>query len=141
MAKIIFNVVAEKLYAANAGHGITLQATSGKGSCMSNPACADLAWKGPIPAGNYFCKGNELSDKPLFWDVGRTLINQVDFGDWRIPLHSTTGGSRSGFFIHCGTKQGSAGCIDVGGGLLGSDKTDFLKQILMFSQYTQVTVI
>ena len=140
MAKIMFNVVREMLYVSSATHSITLQATSGKGTCMSNPSCEETPWVGPIPAGNYYCKGNELTDKPLVWDVLRTLINQVDFGDWRIPLHGESGG-RGGFFIHCGTRLGSAGCIDVGGGMLGSEKTDSLKQILMNSSLTKVTVI
>lgn len=33
---------------------------------------------------------------------------------------------RSGFFLHGGTIPGSAGCIDIGGGLLGSAETDRL---------------
>lgn len=30
-------------------------------------------------------------------------------------------------FIHGGSYTGSAGCIDVGGGLAGNDRTDLLK--------------
>ncbi|WP_162629258.1 DUF2778 domain-containing protein [Moritella yayanosii] len=44
---------------------------------------------------------------------------QGDWGDWRIRLYpekNTKTFGRDGFFIHGGDINGSAGCIDIGGG-------------------------
>jgi hypothetical protein len=38
------------------------------------------------------------------------------------------GEDRSGFFLHGGSEEGSAGCIDCGGNLHGNEETDQLKE-------------
>ena len=42
-------------------------------------------------------------------------------------------GGRDKFFIHGGSIKGSAGCIDVGGGLTGDQGTDKLLNIISSS--------
>lgn len=42
--------------------------------------------------------------------------------------------SRGGFFLHGGMRKGSAGCIDVGGGLLGNEGTKRLVQAILSRQ-------
>lgn len=143
MAKLKFYVAGEILYVASASHGFSLRATSGKGDCMSSPSCSGLAWEGPIPKGLYLAYGYELTDKSAIWDLARLVSKRGDFGDWRIPLHPSAGTAtfgRDGFFIHCGVFDGSAGCIDVGGGLAGDPYTDYLKQALLLSQASEVWV-
>lgn len=141
VANLTFHVAAERLYITTSTGTFVMEATSGKGACMSNPGCSEKPWIGPIPQGLYYAYGHELSDRPFLWDLARTLVYRTDFGDWRIPLHrSVGGGARDGFFIHCGRFRGSAGCIDVGGGLIGSEKTDWLKQILQSSTRSEVCV-
>lgn len=65
-------------------------------------------------------------------DVARDL--RADWGDWRVSMSPAPGAEtfgRSGFFLHGGSVPGSAGCIDIGGGLFGNSVTDrVLKDIL-----------
>ena len=100
-------------------------ATSGKGSCMGNASCASYSNTGPIPPGNYQLNANDLSNPSFLGDLMRNILG--DWGDWRIkinPLLGTDPFGRSGFFLHGGSLLGSAGCIDIGGGILGNDITN-----------------
>lgn len=97
---------------------------SGKGDCMNNPECECLADKGPIPRGDYSLSSREISNPGHLWDILRNT--RADWGDWRVPLYAapdTNTFGRSGFKIHGGNIDGSAGCIDVGGGVFGDDTT------------------
>ena len=108
-----------------------LNASSGYGSCLNNSAtrCEQAQYFGPIPEGVYYVDPADLSDPNFIGDVRRRLTG--DWGDWRIrikPSAMTNTYGRGNFFIHGGGTIGSAGCIDVGGGILGNKHTDRLKQ-------------
>jgi RHS repeat-associated protein len=102
--------------------------TSGKGTCTNNPACYARPSTGPLPPGEYTIDTRELSVP----NVLRALARELKGGDWgsfRTPLHPDPGTKtlgRSGFFLHGGMFSGSAGCIDVGGGLMGDKNTEKL---------------
>lgn len=50
------------------------------------------------------------------------------------PIDGTNTYGRSGFFMHGGRYSGSAGCIDIGGGLHGSYHTNILKEDILMNQ-------
>jgi hypothetical protein len=110
----------------------TLRATSGRPGYINDPTKTDLAMHGAIPVGSYFMLPSELDDPDPWYDVVRNEF-LGDWGDWRISLHpeleSNTFG-RHGFFLHGGARPGSAGCIDIGGGVSGNAQTDFLKEFI-----------
>jgi len=109
------------------------QATSGKGENMNDPAAEDLEDKGPIPSGSYFVDMNKLSNPHWLRDIYNTL-RYGDWGDWNVPIAPCSGTdthNRKGFYIHGGAIPGSAGCIDVGGGVFGNEKTDSLLRDMM----------
>ena len=111
----------------------TMKATSGKDACMNEPSCADKPWEGPIPPGDYRLETSEIDDANLVVDIGRFMGGYGDWGDFRAPMKpvgDTETHGRDGFFLHGGVDPGSAGCIDVGGGLLGNDQTDRLQDDL-----------
>jgi RHS repeat-associated protein len=110
----------------------SIPATSGRGSCMNEPSCAGQKDTGPIPPGKYNADITQLSNPGFVGDVLRNMTG--DWGDWRVPLTPSPGTDtlgRSGFFMHGGSEPGSAGCIDIGGGIFGNDATDkVLKDLL-----------
>ncbi len=60
-----------------------------------------------------------------------------DWGDWRIRIHAkptTNTWGRDKFFIHGGSFDGSAGCIDIGGGQWGNNQTDRLANLIAASK-------
>jgi hypothetical protein len=109
-----------------------IPATSGTGKCQNQNTCASQADTGPIPPGRYIIDttgivGNVGLD-PLFTNA------QGDWGNWRVritPIPGTNTFGRSGFYLHGGLFPGSAGCIDVGGGLFGNANTDQLLRDLL----------
>jgi len=109
-----------------------IHATSGRGECVNKPKCSNQRDTGPIPPGDYTLDANELTDPGFMWDLLRNT--RGDWGDWRAPLAPNPGTNtfgRSGFFLHGGSLPGSAGCIDIGGGIFGNDSTDgLLRDIL-----------
>ena len=109
-----------------------IKASSGKGNCINNVECIKKKSKGPLPPGKYTLKVSDLTNPGFFGDLARNILG--DWGDWRAPLkpiEGTTIFGRSGFFLHGGRKRGSAGCIDIGGGIFGDETTDkLLKDIL-----------
>jgi len=66
--------------------------------------------------------------------VGDVLRNvRGDWGDWRVPVKAepwNNANGRDGFFLHGGSLAGSAGCIDIGGGIHGDSTTDFVRDEL-----------
>lgn len=79
-------------------------------------------------------RSSNLSDPTYSGDVARNTTG--DWGDWRItlsPLSTTDTMGRSGFFIHGGSTPGSAGCIDIGGGLSGDNDTELVKGAILCS--------
>jgi RHS repeat-associated protein len=107
-----------------------IDATSGKGDCENETKCERMANKGPIPRGKYEIYPSQI-DNPSFWrDFRRNFRDERhegggDWGDWRVriyPLPGTERFGRTGFYLHGGYWDGSAGCIDIGGGVFGHDK-------------------
>ncbi len=117
-----------------------LQATSGRlDACMNSAAllCQLIKDTGPIPVGTYYIDPQELDAAGALINLGRLAAYRADWGSFRVPLHpdtSTVTYGRSGFFLHGGMRKGSAGCIDVGGGLLGNEGTKKLVQAILSRQ-------
>jgi LysM repeat protein len=114
-----------------------IMATSGKDKCQNNPSedCQKKSFEGPIPVGIYYLNPKDMSDPNFAMDLARNLLG--DWGDWRIvlkPAETTQTHRRNNFFIHGGRKKGSAGCIDIGGGILGDKQTDRLKKDILASK-------
>lgn len=70
--------------------------------------------RGPIPEGKYYFLTRDISFNPL-----RAITNHFlgDWGLYRVPLKpfsKTNTFGRKDFYIHGGSKPGSAGCIDLG---------------------------
>lgn len=102
-----------------------IHASSGRSDC--NQCTERDRNKGPIPRGDYRAYARELSDPNFVGDAMRNL--RGDWGDWRVrlwPDDAAATHGRDGFFLHGGWQPGSAGCIDVGGGIFGDDITDRL---------------
>jgi hypothetical protein len=84
---------------------------------------------GPIPPGQYRLFARTLSAPIPVHAVARTLWTRQDWGGIRIPAvpsMTTNTHGRGGFYLHGGLFPGSAGCIDVGGGLFGTSSTQQL---------------
>jgi len=110
----------------------TIPASSGRGPYMNDSDAEGSPSQGPIPRGNYTLKPSEIDDPPPWYDYLRNKF-LGDWGDWRTPLHPSPGnrmGGRDGFFMHGGANPGSAGCIDIGGGLWGNANTNRVKRDL-----------
>lgn len=120
---------------------MTMPATSGRDKCENNNSnlCQAAPFEGPIPAGMYYIYPSELSDPNIIHDIARNT--RGDWGDFRIrirPFASTNTYGRDGFFLHGGAYAGSAGCIDVGGGVFGNKQTNLLKKAIKASKGTVV---
>lgn len=131
-----FSISHGRLSIAASGFSMTLDATSGRGGCMNNNSrvCQSASFEGPIPVGHYTIYPREISNPNPIKDIARTLI-RGDWGDWRVRLHEGENPGfdiygRSGFFLHGGALAGSAGCIDVGGGVTGDDNTNLILGII-----------
>ena len=118
------------------GETFIVPAQSGRpGPTLNNPDSQDQRDRGPIPIGYSSAAARELGDPPAYRDLVRNLLplrefGGGDWGDWRVPLRPLPGTNtygRSGFFIHGGSRPGSAGCIDIGGGIMGSMQTDVVR--------------
>jgi hypothetical protein len=57
------------------------------------------------------------------------------------PNSDTNVFGRSGFFLHGGQFAGSAGCIDIGGGVFGNKQTDQLLQDIMNDRDGRIPVL
>lgn len=124
-----------------------IPATSGRPDCGCD---ASSKGKGRIPSGGYTLNTRDLTNPSLLGDLVRNYGRNGhgglggDWGDWRAPLTPNEGTytfGRRGFFLHGGSFPGSAGCIDVGGGLLGNSQTDQLMQDILNDPDGSVQVI
>jgi RHS repeat-associated protein len=117
----------------------TMPASSGRPNCGCDASAKD---KGPIPSGSYTLHTDQLSNPGRIGDILRNM--RGDWGDWRVPLTPDAGTNtfgRSGFFLHGGFYPGSAGCIDVGGGVLGNRQTEKLLRDILSDPDGRVPVI
>jgi len=133
--KLIHSISNRKLFVLTPAFSFSVEASSGKGACLNNSSinCQKARFEGPIPVGQYILNPSELSDPGVLGDIARNYRpdSPGDWGDFRIPIKAMGSGSqfaRSGFFIHGGSVTGSAGCIDIGGGLFGNASTKLFKQ-------------
>ncbi|WP_339648995.1 tlde1 domain-containing protein [Halopseudomonas pelagia] len=140
--RMLFHISEKKLFIVTPSFSMTMEATSGTGDCLNNSSleCQKKAWEGPLPVGDYTINPAELSDPGLLQGLYRNM-RHGDWGDWRVRLHpksedASTLYGRDGFFMHGGSLPGSAGCIDIGGGLLGSRQTNMMKTIVRMSSQT-----
>ncbi|PWF49149.1 DUF2778 domain-containing protein [Massilia glaciei] len=108
----------------------TIKATSGRGEHQNNSNYEQLSDQGPIPRGAYEIIPSQIDDPSLIADLRRNFRDTPaegggDWGDWRAriyPLPGTNRFFRTGFYLHGGYLDGSAGCIDIGGGIFGNNK-------------------
>jgi RHS repeat-associated protein len=108
--------------------------SSGRGACTNNPSCSKDRNQGPIPAGKYSISSKDLDDPSSAYDWARNTV-LGDWGDWRARMQPSEdtdvadkeGVPRDGFFMHGGSSPGSAGCVDIGGGVYGNEQTDQVK--------------
>ena len=74
---------------------------------------------------------SDITDPNWVGDIARSATG--DWGDWGVVLQpgpATNTLGRSGFFLHGGKSPGSAGCIDIGGGMFGDTETDQVLEAL-----------
>ena len=143
MATLTFHLKHGQLAYSDGSQCHAMPATSGKGVCINDPVCSGQTYQGPIPKGRYFLFSKDMDDPNFLHDLARN-IRFGDWGDWRIRLHAapeTRTQDRTNLFLHCGLKRGSAGCIDVGGGLVGNKSTDQLKKALLNADRSELYVI
>ena len=111
----------------------SMPASTGKPNCGCDASDPN---RGPIPSGNYFIDTTKVSQLGLWQTLkrNRPFGGGGDWGNWNAPLTPTATTNtygRGGFYIHGGMIPGSAGCIDVGGGLFGNDATKQLLRDIM----------
>ncbi|SBT18479.1 hypothetical protein MGA5115_02610 [Marinomonas gallaica] len=140
--RLIFSIQKQKLIITTPAWAAVLNATSGRDKCMNNSSeeCLSQSWHGPIPIGEYFINPRELSDPNIFGDILRNFRpdSPGDWGSFRIRIHAkedTETHGRDNFFLHGGSVEGSAGCIDVGGGLFGSQHLNNLLTAIRMSKH------
>lgn len=109
-----------------------IPATSGRPNCGCDASSPN---NGPTPSGDYTMNSKDLSNPPWYRDIARNSPGfGADWGDWRTPMKPNAGTNtygRSGFYMHGGSLPGSAGCIDVGGGVFGNTVSDQLLNDIM----------
>ena len=117
-----------------------VEATSGLKSGMNNPKeehirAGTKRSVGPIPKGNYYILKKDMDDPNWVWDF--FIRNQLglgpDWGDWRIKVRSVGKPKygRTKFYMHGGQDLGSAGCIDLGGGIYGDENTNAVRDAIL----------
>lgn len=131
-----FHISEGRLFIVSPSFSMTMDATTGNGACLNNSSieCQSAPWEGPLPVGDYIIRPEELSSPGLARNVYRN-VRHGDWGSWRVRLHPKEGEDfdlygRDGFFLHGGSFPGSAGCIDIGGGLLGDRQTNTMRTII-----------
>lgn len=139
MAVLHFTSALGRLMDTDSKGTYVVSATSGAGKCINNSKCEGMNNIGPIPRGNYVVYRNDINNPGMLHDIARNYL-YGDWGDWRVAIRSPAGlpmpMGRGGFYIHGGRFPGSAGCIDVGGGVLGDGLTD---RVLKSLQETEVS--
>lgn len=143
MVTLHFTAALGKLTVTDSKGTYIVRATSGSGKCLNNPNCEGARNLGPIPRGQYAVCRRDINDPGMFHDLARNYL-YGDWGDWRVAIRSPTGSpmsfGRGGFYIHGGRYPGSAGCIDIGGGILGDSSTDRVLKSLKETEVSELWV-
>lgn len=100
---------------------LVLPAVSGKSNEKNQfdytPERQAIAFKGPIPEGDYWIQLDEMwKNHSVKSALG--ITTRSAWGNYRMTIHpyaSTNTHHRGGFFIHGGLIAGSTGCIDLTG--------------------------
>jgi hypothetical protein len=130
-ARIIFSNTTGEFLVQTDTETYSFNATSGRGECMNNQVCEATPNVGPTPIGSYYIIPSRIDDPGMIHDAGRRF--KGDWGDFRIEMYAQQGTNTHGrdkMFIHGGDMQGSKGCIDIGGGVLGNQASDKIKEII-----------
>ncbi|MGX9459542.1 tlde1 domain-containing protein (plasmid) [Photobacterium damselae subsp. damselae] len=137
-ARMVFSISKGRLTVNTDCESFTIEATSGKGEYLNNNSTEsqNAGYKGVTPVGKYIIKPFEFSDPNIAVDIKRNVFDLADWGDWRVRLHNKIDEGfnyygRDNFFLHGGKVVGSAGCIDIGGGLTGNEDTERVKRVIM----------
>lgn len=144
MPQLTYSISSAKLNYSSQTYSVTIDASSGNGHCLNNASkdCLSRPWEGSIPIGMYTIFASEVSAPNPAANLARNLLG--DWGSWRVPLHphaNTRAFGRDGFFLHGGNVAGSAGCIDIGGGVFGSNHTELFKSLISTSGVITLRVI
>lgn len=108
----------------------SMPASTGRPNCGCDSSDPN---RGPIPSGDYSIDIKKVQQLTTWQTIKRnrpSFLGGGDWGSWNAPLTPNPGTNtfnRNGFYMHEGMFPGSAGCIDVGGGMFGNDLT---KQLL-----------
>lgn len=133
LASLVFSISDGKLTVfPDHGRPFSIDASSGNDDCRNDPDCVRRSNVGPIPPGHYVLFSGQISGN-IFYNIARLIIRLQDWGSFRVtllPEFNTETFGRRGFFLHGGIRLGSAGCIDVGGGLFGNEATKRLLEVL-----------
>jgi RHS repeat-associated protein len=112
----------------------TLGGSSGRGAAINDPSAVSQPNTGPVPPGQYELETAALNQLNPLQSASLLVRGRGDWGSFLAPLtpyYGTDTLGRSGFYLHGGVFEGTAGCIDVGGGLFGSSGTERLIQDLL----------
>jgi YD repeat-containing protein len=111
----------------------TIPASSGRETCIQPDCNQTTPDNGPIPSGSYTINIRDIRFLSLFEALYRAMRGG-DWGRWNTPLISskdTNVYNRNGFYMHGGRFKGSAGCIDIGGGVFGDQTTEKIRQDIL----------
>jgi hypothetical protein len=143
MAVLHFTSVLGRLTVTDSKGSYVVRASSGGGKCTNNPKCEGISNLGPIPKGRYAVYRKDINNPGMLHDIARNCL-YGDWGDWRVAIRSASGSptplGRDGFYIHGGRYPGSAGCIDIGGGILGNSVTDRVLKSLKETEVSELWV-
>lgn len=121
-----------------------MPASTGRPNCGCDSSDPD---RGPIPSGEYTIDSTKVQQLTIWQTIKRNRPGSLgggDWGSWNAPLMPNPGTNtfnRSGFYLHEGMFTGSAGCIDVGGGMFGSDLTNQLFRDILSDPDKRVPVL
>jgi hypothetical protein len=121
-----------------------MPASTGRPNCGCDSSDPN---RGPIPSGNYTIDTTKVQQLTVWQTIKRNRPGPLgggDWGSWNTPLIPNLGTNtfnRSGFYMHEGMFPGSAGCIDVGGGMFGNDLTKQLLRDILSDPDKRVPVL
>jgi hypothetical protein len=116
------------------------QVSSGNKKAMNDSSYEHVPHSGPIPRGKYSINPGDVVIWPRPWAALARGLGGSDWGHWRVAITKISFENakltRDKFFVHTGDTPGSAGCIDVGGGVSGSDDSEEIVNIIRGAKNT-----